>query len=40
MIVSGVRTMVDGVWRATSVTHNWSAGGAYTTSLECELPKK
>ena len=40
VIVSGVRTMVDGVWRATSVTHNWSSSGAYTTSLECELPTK
>lgn len=36
--VSSIRSGVDGMWRSTSVTHNWSSSGAYTTQLECELP--
>ena len=40
VFVGGVRSLVDGVWRATTVTHNWSSSDAYSTSLECELPKK
>ncbi len=35
----GLRSNVDGLWRATTVTHNFSATGAYTTSIQCELPK-
>jgi len=38
VIASRIRSLVDGVWRAVSVTHSWSAGGAYSTSIECELP--
>jgi uncharacterized protein len=36
--VSGVRARVNGRWRATSVSHNWSSGGPYTTEVQCELP--
>lgn len=39
VLVSKIRSLVDGVWRAVTVTHNWTAGGAYSTSLECELPR-
>lgn len=33
--VTGVRTGVDGLWRVRTATHNFSASGAYTTSLAC-----
>ncbi len=36
--VGKVRTDVDGMWRAKSVTHKFSSGGPYTTSLQCEFP--
>ncbi|QPC87151.1 late control protein D [Mesorhizobium sp. NBSH29] len=39
VIASNIRSMVDGVWRSVTVTHNWTSGGPYTTSIECELPK-
>lgn len=39
VFASGIRSLVDGVWRATTVTHNWTSGGPYVTSVECELPK-
>ena len=38
-VVSGVRSRVDGTWRATTVTHSFSGSGPYTTSVECELPE-
>jgi phage protein D len=34
----GLRDQVDGKWRATTVTHNFSSTSPYTTSIECELP--
>jgi hypothetical protein len=34
----GLRDQVDGLWRATTVTHNFSSSSPYTTSIECELP--
>ncbi len=34
--VSGVRDLVDGEWRATTVTHSFSGGGSYTTQILCE----
>jgi len=36
--VSGCRPRVDGRWRIKTATHNFSATGPYTTSLECETP--
>lgn len=39
VIATGIRSLVDGVWRAVTVTHNWTSSGPYTTSIECELPK-
>lgn len=33
--VSGCRSNVDGTWSIKTVTHNFSASGAYTTSLAC-----
>lgn len=39
VFASGIRSLVDGVWRAVNVTHNWTSSGPYTTSIECELPK-
>lgn len=38
--VSGCRPRVDGLWRVTTVTHSFSASGAYTTSLACEVPSE
>lgn len=38
VVASNIRGDVDGVWRAKSVTHNFSGSSAYTTSVECELP--
>lgn len=38
VVAANIRDQVDGNWRAKSVTHNFSASGAYTTSVECELP--
>lgn len=38
VVASNIRGDVDGNWRAKSVTHNFSASSAYTTSIECELP--
>lgn len=38
VIVTRIRSMVDGTWRATSVSHQWSSTGPYTTTIECELP--
>ena len=38
VMVTRVRSLVDGAWRATRVNHKWSATSAYSTSLECELP--
>ncbi len=37
-VVSGCRSNVDGVWSIKTVTHNFSASGAYTTSLSCTKP--
>lgn len=37
-VVSGCRSNVDGIWSIRSVTHNFSASGAYTTSLSCTKP--
>lgn len=36
--VSGIGDGSDGVWRVKTVTHNFSATGAYTTEIECEVP--
>ena len=30
--------LVDGVWRASTVTHSFSSTAPYTTQIECELP--
>lgn len=38
-IVRNVRSLVDGRWRATQVTHNWTASEAYKTTVQCELPE-
>lgn len=35
---SGIRSLVDGLWRATTVTHEFSSTAAYKTSIECESP--
>lgn len=35
---TGIRSLVDGLWRSTQVTHQFSSTGPYTTSIECELP--
>lgn len=37
-LVSGCRPNVDGRWRIKTVTHNFSATGIYTTTLESETP--
>jgi phage protein D len=37
--VEGVRSGVDGSWRVKTVTHSFSATGAYTTSITCEVPE-
>lgn len=34
----GLGPTADGLWRAVTVTHNWSGTSAYNTSIECELP--
>lgn len=36
--VTGCRPRVDGRWRIKTATHNFSATGPYTTSLQCETP--
>ncbi len=36
VIVSGVRSLVDGVWRATTVNHMFRSTSSYDTSLSCE----
>lgn len=38
-IVRNVRSLVDGRWRATQVTHNWTSTEAYKTTVQCELPE-
>lgn len=38
VIAQNIRSLVDGPWRAVTVTHNFTADGAYTTTLNCELP--
>lgn len=38
VMVSGCRSKVDGLWRAKQVTHQFSASGPYTTSLQCDVP--
>lgn len=35
---NGCRSLVDGPWRVKTVTHSFSAGGPYTTSLQCDVP--
>lgn len=35
---SGCRPGVDGTWRVKTATHSFSASGAYTTSLQCDVP--
>jgi len=37
---TNIRSIVDGKWRAVSVTHNFSSSAPYTTGVECELPDK
>lgn len=37
-VVRGCRTNVDGRWSIETATHNFSATGAYTTSLTCKKP--
>ena len=37
--VENVRPLVDGEWRATNVTHNWSGADAYVNELSCEKPE-
>jgi phage protein D len=37
-LVRGVRSNVDGLWRVTNVTHQFSSAGPYTTSLTCGVP--
>ena len=39
-IVSGARSQVDGLWWTTTVTHNFSATGPYTVSLQCGTPSE
>lgn len=34
----GINALVNGLWRSTNVTQNFTAGGPYTTSISCELP--
>lgn len=34
-VASGCRSNVDGIWSTKTVTHNFSASGAYSTSLSC-----
>lgn len=34
--VEGIRSLVDGEWRATTVGHSFGSG--YTTTISCELP--
>jgi len=34
--VEGIRSLVDGDWRATTVGHSFGSG--YTTTISCELP--
>lgn len=36
--VSGCRSNVDGVWRAVTVSHQFSSSAPYITSLQCEHP--
>lgn len=38
--VSGCRSRVDGLWWVQTATHNFSADGPYTTSLQCGAPSK
>jgi len=38
VVVVGVRTGLNGVWRAKRVTHRLSGSGAYTTKIDCEKP--
>lgn len=38
VLVSNVRSLVNGRWRCKKITHNWSSSGPYTNSIECELP--
>ncbi|MBB4092475.1 late control protein D [Ochrobactrum pecoris] len=40
VIASGCRSNVDGAWLAETVTHNFSASGAYKTSISCKKPNK
>lgn len=37
VIVAGVRSLVDGTWRAKSVSHKFSGNGPYTTDVRCEV---
>ncbi|MEN5275747.1 late control protein D [Brucella sp. TWI432] len=34
-VASGCRSNVDGIWSTKTVVHNFSASGAYSTSLSC-----
>jgi hypothetical protein len=38
VLVTGVRSLINGRWRAKGISHSWSSSGPYTTSIECELP--
>ena len=35
---SGIRSLVNGIWRATNVVQTFSGSSAYTTTVSCELP--
>lgn len=39
VLVSDVRSKVDGTWNPTTVTHSWGSDG-YETTVECEPPEK
>jgi len=36
---AGIRPLVDGPWRTTTVTHNWSGSDAYVNEVACEKPE-
>lgn len=38
VMATGIRSLVDGPWRAVTVTHNFSSTAPYTTTIACELP--
>ena len=37
--VYGIRSLVNGTWRAETVTHTWEADAPYKTTVACESPQ-